>query len=415
MMVGLLVLLSVLFLLPLATLQSSPRSSLLRQTIHSVKGFVTAFTTASLASQSSSADSSTSNIARAEMQMLLKDIDYDKLRRTVNGGGVFIQDDFVSRKLLQQLREDMNKAKPYKVSGLSDKGKNQQDFSSSSDRSVCPVVLHGAYSSTSLQLLKSKLDMLRHDLAISLNRPTLSIDQELYYSIGNPGSYLKRHMDERHPELSKRGYNNGNTRRSISFLIYLSDDTWDMQKNGGQLRTFPQKGIRVGNIDAYTGGEFGHSGCLQVGWLSSHNASSSSSNQLPSIQPLYLDAFVRDEDNNGLNSYNGKPTIVSKLFVLEDSNDSNYHRRFVSDSMEVRDPETGQFEKNFTKFLHADMRKAGAFVYVLEDIEAWIQKPEENPIHTEREDINAKGGRFVCFDSVLLPHEVCIVKVRFIT
>merc|ERR1712196_647469 len=106
------------------------------------------------------------------------------------------------------------------------------------------------------------------------------------YSVGNPGSSLKRHMDERHPELSKRGYSNGQTRRSLSYLVYLSDDEWNIERNGGQLRTFPQKGTRTGS-NYYTGGEY--NGCLQVGWLSTNVPTSLSVN----INSMYESPFIR--------------------------------------------------------------------------------------------------------------------------
>lgn len=366
-----------------------------------------AFTTASLTYSSPSSRSSFVS-AEDNVQTLLKDIDYHQLRKTVNEGGVFIQDDFISKDLLQQLREDIEIAGPYKVSGLSDKGKRQQSFSPSADRSVCPVVLNGAYTSAPLQLIKSKLDMLRHDLAVILGRSTLSINQELYYSVGGPGSSLRRHMDERHPELSKRGYNKGDTRRSLSFLVYLSDYDWNIEENGGQLRAFPQKGIRLGS-NLYTGGEYGQSGCLQVGWLSTKASSSSTTTTshislLPFIEPLYLDAWIRE-------SMLENSPVVSKLFVLEKGRDGSLERRFVSEPMEVRNSETGEFEKDFTKFLLADIREKGGVVNLLEDVEAWMQAPEEPPWNSDQQDINAKGGRFVIFDSVILPHEVCEVKV----
>ena len=392
-----------LFLLPTATLQSSARSSLYKHISGSLRGFVAAFTSASLA-HSSPPRSFASR--ENSVQTLLKDIDYQLLRKTVNGGDVFIQDDFISEDLLQQLREDIEKARPYRVSGLSDKGKTQQDFSPASDRSVCPVVLNGAYTSAPLQLIKSKLDMLQHDLALIMERPTLSNSQELYYSIGNPGSSLRRHMDERHPELSKRGYSNAETRRSLSFLVYLSDNDWNIERNGGQLRAFPQKGIRLGSNE-YTGGEYRQSGCLQVGWLRTNapdlSATTSSYESSSYIQPLYLDAWVHGSLEN--------TPVVSKLFVMEKSRNGNYERRVVSESMEVRNSETGEFEKDFTKFLLSDVLKSGGVVSLLEDAEAWTRAPEELPRNSERRDINAKGGRLVIFDSVILPHEVCKVKV----
>mmetsp|Transcript_19070 Transcript_19070/g.35607 ORF Transcript_19070/g.35607 Transcript_19070/m.35607 type:complete len:620 (-) Transcript_19070:2518-4377(-) len=168
-----------------------------------------------------------------------------------------------------------------------------------------------------LHSIQIKLQQLRHDLSLILDRPTMRnnhLGHECYYSQSTPGSSLARHMDERHEETKgTRGWLLP-SRRSLSWLIYLSetdkdnndesddderdddvtmttttstnDDTvdhdngdddgnngvWNAHINGGLLRTFPQKQYR--RSDDYDDktwegtAECGsHNGNLQVGWI----------------------------------------------------------------------------------------------------------------------------------------------------
>ena len=269
---------------------------------------------------------------------------------------------------------------------------------------MCPLVYDGAYTSPAIQKIKSKLDLLQKDLAIYLNRPSLSsedLSHELYFSVSRPGSKLRRHMDERHPELSKRGYST-NSRRSLSFLVYLSESDWDMAINGGELRVFSQLGKK--STDTSTGGSF--EGCLQVGWLSTPITWGSVNDRDNAItQPLYMDSWIRGVDD----------LPKCKLFVLRETSaregtqlKSANLRHYVSNTFEVRDPLTGKFQKDFNSLLFDSVQEAGSMVHLLEDSELWDRGFA--PPNTERVEVNPCGGRLVIFDSVILPHEVAEVK-----
>ena len=76
-----------------------------------------------------------------------------------------------------------------------------------------------AVARAELQLL---VDQLRLELSAELQRPGL-VCAEQYYSVSGAGASLPLHMDERHEEAKgARGWA-GTYRRSLSWLVYLSD------------------------------------------------------------------------------------------------------------------------------------------------------------------------------------------------
>jgi hypothetical protein len=165
---------------------------------------------------------------------------------------------------------------------------------------------------------------------------------EMYYSISPKGSHLPRHQDERHEETKgNKGWIN-DTRRSISWLIYLNDDDWsrgttctrndtaneneDVHDEGNQNLPATATARRTlattnqSNQSAGHGGELrayirkccpeehvqcgSHDGDIQVGWLriessplssSSSSPSSSSTRARDSIEyePIFLDCWVK--------------------------------------------------------------------------------------------------------------------------
>ena len=77
---------------------------------------------------------------------------------------------------------------------------------------------------------------------------------EQYYSILGPGAFRTRHMDERHEETKgERGWRLP-TRRSVSWLLYLSRG----DVRGGALRAYCRSSAAACGA---------HAGDLQVGWL----------------------------------------------------------------------------------------------------------------------------------------------------
>lgn len=132
------------------------------------------------------------------------------------------------------------------------------------ERFICDEIPTKYMNTALVGDLTVRIDQLRKELSKLLDRPTLKIDNlphESYFSISPPGTFLKRHMDERHEELKPCKWK-VNTRRSISWLLYLSDKEWNTTTNGGQFRYYPQS-------SSMHPSRFGKSGChrgnLQVG------------------------------------------------------------------------------------------------------------------------------------------------------
>jgi hypothetical protein len=149
------------------------------------------------------------------------------------------------------------------------------DFSDSPsdtpDRLVCDEIPRKYLNGDTFSQLTDQIEHLRREISALLNRPTMKLDDlphESYLSLSLPGADLKRHMDEKHEELKSSKRWGLQTRRSISWLLYLNDKTWDPVINGGQLRCFRQKGRLY---PSYYGKCGCHEGNIQVGWLEKMN------------------------------------------------------------------------------------------------------------------------------------------------
>ena len=98
-------------------------------------------------------------------------------------------------------------------------------------------------SSTQFQPVVAALDEFRAALIKATGRALLEEAELQLLGYKTGGSY-RRHCDD------APGIRIGNTgrqvRRSLSLLLYLTDDDWDVQKDGGALRVFPPKGSSGG-------------------------------------------------------------------------------------------------------------------------------------------------------------------------
>ena len=100
------------------------------------------------------------------------------------------------------------------------------------------------------------------------------------YSIGKAGEPIHLHMDAVHEAYAFNGfdeYGQEATRRSIAWLLYLSDDDWDEpggSGRGGCLRAYPRRD-GVGKVGS-------HEGNRQVGWLERGKGS----------EAVFLDSWV---------------------------------------------------------------------------------------------------------------------------
>lgn len=159
------------------------------------------------------------------------------------------------------------------------------------------------------------------------------------------------------------------SRRSISWLLYLSDD----DVRGGELRSFPQRLPQLGKCGA-------HEGDLQVGWLRSEDVS---------VTPVFLDCWRRTVTPRGVEPRSALYTVVGPS-----------SRRYITPDFDLRDPITGTpLDIDYASLT----RDEGTF-YLIEDQRLWAKGGD--PLGSIRTDISPRAGTLVLFDSVALPHEV---------
>ena len=180
----------------------------------------------------------------------------------------------------------------FKPSGLSNRVEGDGNIFGSSDRLTCtitPDLIKGDTQLSNMRdIFEEKMEHVKHELQIAFsqshtrllpspnnthttcsndsnefirmeeNDRTCTVDSsqtemeikkfeleltEMYYSISPKGSFLPRHQDERHEDTKgKTGWIN-DTRRSISWLVYLNDDGW-----GGSTHNLDRYGFILGGI-----------------------------------------------------------------------------------------------------------------------------------------------------------------------
>ena len=340
----------------------------------------------------------------------LLDLDVDRLKRTIAAGRVYQQSNFLDEvEVLDALQEvkALNEAGAFEVSGLSNTARGrQQAFSGRKDRRLTPVpwwndalaseaTTTENNSSNSSSSVAFKTQKLRRALADVLKRPTMDdpgLAHECYYSVAGPGSFLARHMDERHEELKGAKGWLLPSRRSLSWLIYLSDEGWTLHENGGALRSFPQASIAQLTTDE---GHFHHKGDLQVGWLMGDNETS---------RPVYLDSWYTPAGSSD-------PHCI--LYCVDERDRSIVPMTKPWQSDAISDMSVVDFIASWSArdaaaessstmlFLHPETARSFTLI---EDRVAW--DAGQAPLGSVIEDINPERGSLVIFDSVALPHQV---------
>lgn len=324
--------------------------------------------------------------AAAVSDKSITDPNYSKIRK----GEIYVHHNFLDPSQVALLRKDISQLQQlnptetkmipaFKPSGLSNRVAGDRNNFGSSDRLTCtitPDLLRGDEKLSNMRLvLEEKMETLKLELQEALSpkpklfshrcaivdaatdedenrsdcrlpvltvdtRESLEIDHkssvklgfaEMYYSISPKGSHLPRHQDERHEETKgMKGWIN-DSRRRISWLIYLNDDGWGGKSaqmdlinktgvhddenhdvsatarltratnqidqsvgHGGELRAYirkccPDVGISCGSYE----------GDIQVGWLrvkSSPSTSTSASTKTGDsieYEPIFLDSWVK--------------------------------------------------------------------------------------------------------------------------
>ena len=318
----------------------------------------------------------------------------------ISRGGVYVQHNWLEPALVRQLRQDvarLDSAGEFAPSGVATAGIDGS-YSSKSDRRVCVL-------SDCQPLFESRLDGLTHELRRALCRPTLEC-AERYYSISTSDAQLSLHMDERHEETKGERAWLLPTRRSISWLCYLSDDGWGEEAgagSGGELQAFCRRGSPLVRCGA-------HEGNLQVGWLDGRSDDDAD-------DPVFLDSCFWDEGAGASDVGEAQPRAA--LYTVRGS--SGGERRYVTRGFGPESPSwAAASAAASTHSSSADGGQAGeapgmAPAAFAEALRAQLPPPlrpsfssvEAVPHRRQRATrVAPTGGTLVLFDSVAVPHAV---------
>ena len=396
-------------------------------------------------------------------------LDHKRLVEAIGSGRVYQQKDFLSEIEVLQLLDEIDQLEAsgkFETKGLSNTAyAGNQKFSKQADRSICPIPWFAdeilTYKPTGRtdkdfpNTIPGKIRQMQYEVSEVLDRPTIvlqrgtgggatrgdstniKIHHEGYYSLSKVGSFLPRHMDERHEEMKS---SNGwllPSRRSLSWLIYLSTPKeWSIETNGGALRTFPQTKQQQQQVEkssrttATVGTESTHDGNLQVGWLNDDQkdelyavymdafyepplppaASQSSSEQTTFPEPHCILYVVKDEDDG-----EKRQTKINTTSISDDNRREYLTRPWLTESLQgmaVPDflkacSENDKGQKEDDLLLFKSQRIARQFS-LIEDRRRWSDGYIPEGSHVE--DIAPIRGSLVIFDSVQLPHEVLEMK-----
>lgn len=372
----------------------------------------------------------------------------------IKNGGICVRHNFINATEVTALQNDISqlyRSKQFKPSGLSNRVQGDKNEFGDADRLTCtitPMLLKGESQCSYIRdVVEDKLDVLRQELQILLNDENAIDDfsmegskldlSEMYYSISPKGSTLPRHQDERNEDTKGEKAWEHDTRRSISWLIYLNN-------NWGTLADDNSNKIEDGeeSQNRGAGGEFraycrrcsgnthcgSHDGNLQVGWLRSQRSQHLDSSEnteddlLESIddhfEPVFLDSWVKmpstlsavdveDNDHEEDDSYDKlKWRPMSALYRIRNPRincDDYQNREYLSEPFGADSPnwpkeidlEPSEFiEALASQISDSTIRKR---FYGLEDI---------NGQGVDIVDVEPTAGTLVLFDSVVVPHEV---------
>jgi hypothetical protein len=338
--------------------------------------------------------------------------------KTIAKGDVFSVDQWIP---LDQVEKLSKMCVMIQTDGLfQSSGITYADSSDSSsdtpDRLVCDEIPRKYLDGDTFSQLTDQIEHLRWEISALLNRPTMKLDDlphESYLSLSLPGADLKRHMDEKHEELKSSKRWGLQTRRSISWLLYLNDMTWDPIINGGELRCFRQKGRLY---PSYYGKCGCHEGNIQVGWLEKMNYT----------KPVYMQTWSnipQYSSERDISDFDNTDAAVSALYVL-----SIFKRKiFITSKFIANEGNEVQTEKsdnllprlNFLekckKYMLPRIVKEGMLssFSLIENYASWLDDARDGvqgrsraPFNTESVEVVPRGGTLCLFDSVSLPHEV---------
>lgn len=361
-------------------------------------------------------------------------LDVSRFQNTIASGRVYQHFNFLTEEQVQYLLDDIDRLKQENImvpSGLSNTNRGKNQNFNERDRTTAPAPwwadsLRSANTSSDdysfsdhyddmLASISNKIQSLRGEISSTLHRPTMMENthgHECYYSQSRSGASLARHLDERHEETKgPRGWMLP-SRRSISWLIYLSDDMeWDVTLNGGALRSFPQKGFvdqaKVGEIESGC-----HNGNLQVGWIHSQK-------EAGITMPVFLDSWFQPQIEGAeamgprcilyTIQPKGKKGEGDAIQYITYPWDNDVVSLTTSEFLKMQAMEDSKMADNGQHPALFQTIEFSKGFQLIEDRERWEQG--KTPEGSFKEDIAPQRGSLVMFDSVTLPHEVMPVKV----
>ena len=335
---------------------------------------------------------------------LLED-DYDPermamMKQRIDEGDIVVINNFVGKETINEMRDyfdTLTMNNRFTASGLSNKANDGGDQFGKRDRQISAVSIEDLERSKTLKALKERMDNMRSNLSLALSRPDLRnnrLGHELYFSKSLPGTSLALHTDDRHEELKGRRGWTADSRRSISWLIYFSDEDWDINENGGALRVYPQK-YKLSKASTGCGC---HDTNLQYGWLcgTSQNINNAE------IEPVFLDCWRREispqEKENEKENFDFK----SALYTYDKREG---RRNYITHDFDLHSAVTGQILEvgELPNEIFLDPKQKNQLSQI-EDLQLWRKGIAGKNIYVK--DISPKAGTLVLFDSVALPHEV---------
>lgn len=350
-------------------------------------------------------------VQKRDGKQLLPSSVYD----TINAGKIAVIPNFLSRDYISTLRndaQDLHATNYFSTDALASYGSDGK-FDPARDRAVLKLA---RWKDPSLGdwILRSNfaktMAAVRTDLALNLGRPCLDKgaaiskygagSTEISYTRFGSGAFLKRHIDEHHEEIKGPDGWMKPTRRSISWLIYLNDDTWDPSKNGGQLRCFERKesinkGLKVGS----------RRGDLQIGWL----------RRTPTDmeRPVFLDGRIGGSGGKCAMYVDVDSRAGGVQYITSDFN-----------SRPLLYMEGGEFVAQKALINRPDYASRFHFLERPKSLLSSVLGGKNNDITSspaESDEVSMEvdpiGGTLVLFDSVSLPHEVLapLWKTRWAT
>jgi hypothetical protein len=232
-------------------------------------------------------------------------------------------------------------------------------------------------------------------------------------------------MDERHEEMKGAQGWLLPSRRSLSWLIYLSEPKeWDLGTNGGALRTFPQRQTHHHQQGTTRpSARSTHDENLQIGWIHSDDDIDDTGSRAVYMDCFFIPPSLACGASSSTSGEGGElpyrdPHCI--LYCLDEHGQKEYMTRpWLTEALQgmpvpefiqacaQQDATANDIDDPPSLLLFQTSRYARKFS-LLEDRRAWDDG--RRPRGSVVEDIAPVRGRLVVFDSVQLPHEVREIK-----